>query len=391
MVSEAPMPQSAESATGSDAEAIVVGAGVIGAAIAFELASRGARVRVLERGTPASGATYASAGMLVPYAETEPGSLLQQICGESLARYDEFVSRVRQIVDVPVEYVRRGTLQVAVDEQGHRHLESTVRALSAHGIPCELLDGRAARAAEPALSPTIVSGAIVHVHGFVAAEPLTRALLAAAQRNGAVLETEVEVTHVAPLQSGAECETSRGIRRATQVVIAAGCWSGQLPVHGQPRKPVRPVRGQLVYLAGRERPFSRILWGPGCYIVGWADGSILVGATVEEVGFDEQVTAGGVSLLLRESTSLVPGLTSATFVGARVGLRPATPDGLPVIGASAEAPHIVYATGHYRNGVLLAPITAAMVADLLMDERRHPALESLGPDRFLTRHAEPDD
>jgi glycine oxidase len=166
------------------------------------------------------------------------------------------------------------------------------------------------------------------------------------------------------------------------VVVAAGSWSGQIDIEGVPPLPVRPVRGQLLQLSWEGLPLRRIVWGPRCYLVPIAAGSILVGATVEDAGFDERTTVAGVRDLLDSACDLVPHLWQATFVGARVGLRPGTADEMPIIGRSSRMPGLVYATGHYRNGVLLAPLTARMVADLVLENREDPLLDGTRPQRF---------
>ena len=165
-------------------------------------------------------------------------------------------------------------------------------------------------------------------------------------------------------------------------MVAAGSWSGHIDIEGIPPLPVRPIRGQLLQLASDAPALNRIVWGPRCYLVPVSSGSILVGATVEDAGFDERTTVAGVRDLLDSACDLVPHLWQATFVGARVGLRPATADEMPIIGRSAKMPGLVYATGHYRNGVLLAPLTARAVADLVLDNRDDPLLTAASPQRF---------
>ena len=164
-------------------------------------------------------------------------------------------------------------------------------------------------------------------------------------------------------------------------MIAAGSWAGQLDVDDGAAAAVRPVRGQLLRLQWRGAPLHHIVWGPDCYVVPWGDWTVLVGATVEDVGFDERTTAAGVRDLLDAVCELLPEAWRATFIEARVGLRPATPDGLPFIGASERSSRLVYATGHYRNGILLAPLTARLIADLIVDGREDAALAQLRPTR----------
>ena len=178
-------------------------------------------------------------------------------------------------------------------------------------------------------------------------------------------------------------ETDRGSLTTNAVVLAGGSWSGAIAVDGVGvTVPVRPVRGQLLRLAWTGTPLRRVTWSSRCYLVPWDEGTLLVGATVEEVGFDERTTVAGVRELLDAADDILPRASSAGFLGARAGLRPATPDALPVIGASAAMPNLMYATGHYRNGVLLAPLTAQLVADAMLENRIDPLLAAVSPSRF---------
>ena len=174
-----------------------------------------------------------------------------------------------------------------------------------------------------------------------------------------------------------------GDHDAAIVVMAAGAWGNA--IDGVRTPPLRPVRGQLLHLGWQGPPLSTIIWGPECYIVPRADGTLLVGATVEEAGFDERTTAAGVRDLLDAACELLPEGRGATFLEARAGLRPATPDELPVLGADRDAPAIVHASGHYRNGVLLAPITAKVIADLIVEGKRDACLDAFAPNRFVRR------
>jgi glycine/D-amino acid oxidase-like deaminating enzyme len=211
----------------------------------------------------------------------------------------------------------------------------------------------------------------------------TGTLAVAARASGAQL---VEASHVRSIARVSGCltiETDRGALTGNSVVLAAGSWSGEIPVEGHAtRLPVRPVRGQLLSIGWRGTPLRRVTWSSRCYLVPWDDATVLVGATVEEAGFDERVTVAGARDLLEGVCDIAPHAWTAGFLGARVGLRPATPDNLPIIGASCDEPNLMYATGHYRNGVLLAPLTATLVADAILENRFDPALATVSPARF---------
>ncbi|MBI3046749.1 MAG: glycine oxidase ThiO [Acidobacteria bacterium] len=358
---------------------IIVGAGVVGCAVAYELASGGATVRVIDARGSGQGATRASAGMLAPYIEGHSTALLQ-LGVRSLAEYDRFVSRVAADAQRSIEYRRTGTLQVARTDEEARALERHGRALAESGATATLLDGREVRRYEPALATNVRAALLIPPHGYVRVGALMDALVDAAVSRGVQLSV-ARAQRIARVNGRVAVETAEGTLAADAVVLAAGSWSGGIPVDAA-AAPVRPVRGQLLQLRLPRPPLSRVVWGSGGYVVPWEDGGVLVGSTVEEVGFDESVTAEGVRRLLERGERLVPALGAAVFEEARAGLRPATSDELPIIGASTTMRGVFYATGHYRNGVLLAPFTAVMVAELLLGDRERPELELVRPDRF---------
>ena len=362
---------------------VVVGAGIVGCAVAYELARRGASVEVVDDRPAGMGATQASAGVLAPYLEAEEDSPLLELAAKSLGLYEEFVARTAADSGIAVPYRRTGTLNVAFQEDGMRKLRTTAALLARRGVAAELLDARAARREEPHLAEDVVGALLVPVHGFVAAGELTRALAVAARRHGAQVVEGGHVRRIARANGDLIVETGRGTLTGNAVVLAAGSWSAQIEISGVAmRAPVRPVRGQLLHVGWNGTPLRRVTWSERCYLVPWDDGTLLVGATVEEAGFDERVTVAGVRDLLEAACELVPHAWTASFLAARVGLRPATQDDLPIIGASARLPKLMYATGHYRNGVLLAPLTAQLVADAMLDNRIDPALAALSPRRF---------
>jgi len=365
-----------------DCDVAVVGAGVIGASIAYELAVRGASVTLLDcRGT-GLGATQAAAGMLVPYLEGL-GRPLLPLATKSLAMYDAFVERVSRDAGIGVGYCRTGSLQAVTTDQALDELQRVAAEARAAGLECELLDGRGAHEAEPQLTPEVSGALLIASHGFVVAADLSGALVAAAIKHGVRVLVPARARRIEPQGDGISIHLENDASvTANHVVLAAGSWSGDIGIAGIPSLPIRPIRGQLLQLATDGPPLRRIVWGPRCYLVPASRGLVLVGATVEDAGFDERTTVAGVRDLLDSACDLVPQLWRAAFVGARVGLRPATTDGLPIIGRSAIMPGLVYATGHYRNGVLLAPLTARAVADLVLDNRDDPLLTAASPQRF---------
>jgi glycine oxidase len=362
---------------------IVVGAGIVGCAIAHELASRGASVQIVDERPVGMGATQASAGVLAPFIEAREGSPLLDLTVRSLGLFDGFMERVTADSGIAVAYRRTGTLDVAVTEAELQALRETADVLARRDVPALMLDVEAVRAEEPQLGDGALGGLLIESHGFVAATELTRALAAAARRRGAQLIERSRVRRITRDHGDVIVETDRGSLTSNAVVLSAGSWSGDVAIDGvSATLPVRPVRGQLLYLGWAGTPLRRVTWSGRCYLVPWEDGTLLVGATVEDAGFDERTTVDGVRGLLEAVCAVVPHAWTAGFLGARVGLRPATADDLPVIGPSAVMPDLMYATGHYRNGVLLAPLTAQLVADAMLENRLDPILALVSPSRF---------
>lgn len=358
----------------------IVGAGIVGYAIAYEMAARGAQVRLIDPRGSGQGATRASAGILAPYIEGSSAALLRLgLCG--LDHYDTFIARVGADAQRAIEYRRSGTLQVACTDGEAQHLNEQGRALAAAGASHTYLGGHEARRLEPALAERIRAALLVPQHGYVGVATFMEALVRATSARGVRLSV-ARVREVGHARDWVSIETSEESIQADAVVMAAGSWSTGIPMKPAVSPPVRPIRGQLLYLRLPGPPVSRVVLGTASYLVPWQDGTLLVGATVEDVGFDESVTVSGVRQLLDSGEQLVPAVGSAAFEGARAGLRPGTADELPIIGASSTARGVYYATGHYRSGVLLAPLTAAMIADLVLDGRERGELALVRPDRF---------
>lgn len=362
---------------------LVIGAGIVGCAVGYELARRGAAVEIVDARPAGFGATQASAGMLAPFTEAAEGGPLLDLGARSLDGYDAFMARVRQDSGVVVPYARTGSLHVARSEETLTHFAELRRVLDARGVACELLAPAEAREREPHLPPDIFGGLLIPSQGHVAAFELTRALAAAAERFGARLLNNTPVRRLRSVGGRIEAETDAGTLRAAAAVLAAGAWSGEVHVEGTAlRVPVRPVRGQILHLGWQGTLPQRIIWDERCYLVPRADGTLLVGATVEDAGFEERTTVAGVRDLLEAACDLLPHAWTASLLAVKVGLRPGSPDPLPAIGWSTAVPGLMYATGHYRNGVLLAPITAELVAGAILDGTRDAAFDATDPGRF---------
>ena len=365
------------------ADIVVIGAGIIGCAIAAELARRGADVSVLDARLPGDGATQASGGMLAPYTEAGDGGPLLELGARSLQLFDEFVGTLESDSGIGVGYDRSGTLHVARAEESIAELSATHQRLDALGVQSATLSPAEARVYEPNLAPDIHGGLLIRDQGLISAPETTRALVAAAQRHGAIFLEPSLAHRIAACVDGVDIDTGRGRIHAGRVVLAAGAWSGQLEIAGvTPSVPVTPVRGQLLHLGWEASRVARITWDERCYLVPWRDGTLLVGATVEHAGFDERPTVAGVRHLLEAVCDLLPDASRAALIDVRVGLRPAGPDPLPIVGWSDVVPGLMYATGHYRSGVLLAPLTAQMVANAMIDEVLDPMTALTTPARF---------
>lgn len=383
-------------ASSADADVLVIGGGVIGLSIAWRAAQRGQSV-VLADSQPGHGATHAAAGMLTPiaeaaYAEREIFALGQ----DSLRRYPAFIDELQSVTGLPTGYRRTGTLQVAYDSDDLALL-GEIRALQeSFGVRLQQLSARECRDAEPLLDPSVRGGLLAPDDGSVDPRLLAGALLAAAQGSGARLmrQPAAEISCTAGRVTGARLADGSSIS-ARWTVLAAGWQSATLP--GLPAgiaPPVRPVKGQILRLrtgggaaaAGLppgllQRTLRGLVRGSSVYLVPRDSGELVIGATQEELGADTAVTAGGVWELLRDARALVPGITELELADAVAGLRPGTPDNAPVLGP-AGLPGLVLATGHFRAGVLLAPVTADTVAAYLSTGTPDPLWQAFGAGRF---------
>jgi glycine oxidase len=361
---------------------IIIGAGIIGASIADELARRGEDVTVIDMRSAGRGASQASAGVLAPYIEANDDTPLLRMAVRSLTMFDDFIAGVRERTGLPVEYARTGTLDVALDDTQADRLRANLAWIRGAGVRAEWLDPPALRDVERTTSPEAAGALLIEEHGFVGVPRLVAGLVQSARLAGAVFESPVEAIDVTPRRDRVEVRAGDRTLTSDLVVIAAGCWSRRVRVAGVPALPVRPVRGQLLHLRWPQPPApARVVWGADCYTVPWPDGTLLVGATVEDAGFDESITTSGLQSLTTAVSRLLPRAASAALIDARAGLRPASPDGLPFIGRLDRAPNVMMATGHYRNGILLAPLTAALVASSLLDREEDPMLAVTSPNR----------
>jgi glycine oxidase len=366
-------------------DALVVGGGLVGCMIARALASAGLSVKLLEREAVGAGASHDAAGMIAPQGELADGGPFLDLCVESAHLYPLLAEELFAETGVDVRYRQDGTFAVAFDEHEAERLKRVAGVHSGLGLKAELLGATAARRLEPALSDRVAAVLSIPDDHQVDNRRLTFAVATSCRQRGVEVVEHAAATRLARDASGrvVGVETDRGTYEASVTVVAAGCWSSQIEGFNVP---VEPVKGQMLALDLVAPPFARVLRSERCYLVSRIDGRILIGSTMERVGFEQSVSVQTVSRLLAAAWELVPSLSVAVAGEAWAGLRPATPDGLPAIGPLEEG--LVAATGHFRNGILLAPVTAKLVADVVLSKPAHPALTLLDPKRFLTAPVE---
>lgn len=365
------------------ADVVVIGAGVIGCAIARSLTGEGLRVTVLERNRVAAEASGAAAGILAPRVHATDEALFP-LALTSHQQFGPLAAELREETGLDVEYARSGVLDLAHDDAHEEALRDKVRWLRGLGHAVEWLDGAQVRAAEPALAPS-VRGAFFDADAYhLNPARFTTALARSAALRGATFHFGVEVLGIRGGDHGsARVETTAGAFEAARVVAAAGAWTGQFSEWLGLTIPVYPARGQILTLCAVPPLVRAIIFGLDGYVFPRLDGTVVVGATVERVGFDKSLTAAGVGWLLNIVTALCPGLANAPIDRIWAGLRPASPDDLPIVGKAPGSETLLIATGHHRNGIMLAPVTAQIVSDLVVRGATGvTGAQAITPDRF---------
>jgi len=367
----------------SNPDVVIIGGGVIGCAIAYYLSRERGRVVVLERGLIGNEASGSAAGMLAPLAEAHGPSPFLDLCLASHRLYPELTDTLRAEVGVDVEYVPSGLLRVALSEADEAELSSQIGWQGTLGMGVRWIDSAAARGLEPLLSPRVRGAIYSPLEHQVNPGRLVQGLARAAEARGAVIRQETAA--VGLLRRG---HRVTGVRLASErlsadaVVLAAGPWTKRLGAALGARLPVKPVRGQMLALGGGPPPVRHIIWGPKGYVVPKPNGFVFVGATVEEVGYRKRTTARGLAFLRRMANALVPALRYAAHVDAWAAFRPGSADNLPILGAVPGWEGLWVASGHFRNGILLAPVTGQLMARSLLDGREVEGLSPFSPARF---------
>ena len=308
--------------------------------------------------------------------------LLRTLGRRSIALYDDFVAGLRADSGHEIFYQRNGTFDLAFSDEDVTRLQDLAKALASERIEANWIDRAAFDDYEPLASKQAQGALFIPAHGFVGVTSLTLAALAAAQKYGAALTAGAGAIRIFAMPDGrVAVQSSSRMWDADRVVLAAGSWSSMITVQDADPIPVKPIRGQLIQLQADPGALQRVIWGPDGYLVPWPDGAVLVGSTVEDVGFDENHTGEAVAKLRSVASQLVPSLANATLTSVRTGLRPKGPDDVPLLGRSNAVPGLIYATAHYRNGVMFAPLTVKLVSDLVFDRADDPALRALDPTR----------
>jgi len=363
---------------------IIAGGGVIGSAIAFYLTSAGAETVLVERGELAGEASGAAAGLLIPPDRAAAPGPFRDICLASLALYSPVIERVQRESGIDVQCRVAGILIVAQTESRVALLQTHAEWQTKHGVPTRWVKRAELRELEPALSPQVHGAAFSEDELNVDPAQVTRAFAFAAKAGGADLRTGTMLTGF--LGRGSRItgvSTNLGdVTDADCVVLAAGPWTEVLAQRLRARVPTPPRRGQMI--AYRSDGLRHAIWGEEGYLVPKVGGILYAGATVEDVGFRKRTTPRALAGLRRMATMLVPSLRRAKVASEWAGLRPGSPDDLPIIGRLPQKDNVYVATGHFRNGILLAPITGQLISQLILEGRTEMALEPFSPARFAS-------
>ena len=369
----------------NSADVVIVGGGVIGLTIARALALRGVRdVCLIERAGLGSEASFAAAGMLAPQVEADGHNDFFALACRSRDLYPSFAADLREETGIDVELDTTGTLYLALNEHDQAEIEKRYYWQTQAGLPVEFLSATAAREIEPCIS-NLTHGALRFPKDIqVENRRLLSALANTTSKLGVTTITETNVESL--IKNGRRAtgvQTNRGAISCSTVVIAAGTWSSF--IQHAPVAPIEPVRGQMVCLEAKPQLTRHVIFSPRGYIVPRHDGRLLAGSTSEHVGFAKSVTAGGISSILANAQEISPNIADLPIADLWSGLRPCSSDGLPVLGPCDEIDGLFYATGHYRNGILLAPVTGELISAAIIEGLTSPLLTPFRADRFLLR------
>lgn len=368
-------------------DAVIAGGGLIGGAIALELALAGVRVAIFEKGAPGQEASWAGAGILSPAPESPATIPLVPLGKASMTLYPDFVARVEEISGQDVGFRAKGTVEALFSRDTARELSTHVALQHGWGLRAEAISAEDARELEPALSPELEAAVLRPDEASVDNRALTQAVLEAARKSGVEIFSQHEAQGVWQEKERCAGLLLKGEKIAAKwTIIAAGCFSAGISGVNT-YAPVRPAKGQMVSLRSERTKIERVLWSDKIYLVPRNDGRILAGATVEYVGFDKKITAGALEKILTGAIELAPDLADARVEETWAGLRPDSPDHLPILGPT-DIEGLLVATGHFRSGILLTPITARLIREWVTEQRVSVDWDRFGPLRFMEARKE---
>jgi glycine oxidase len=370
------------SRTERSSDVLIIGGGIMGTASAWDLAAAGAQVTVLERSVPGAEASSAAAGILGAQAEAHAPGPMTDLCLASRARYRKFSAALLAETQIDVGYRECGVLRVAFARADAAELKRAVAWQRTRKLTVSALARHELKRLEPELSSQVSGGVRFRNDARVDPKPLFSALHIAAQKRGVVFRSGAFVRRIV-IEKGSAVGVALddgSVLRAREIVVAAGSWTTLIDGVGLPAGRVIPARGQIVELSLPAPPLAHVVFGPGAYLVPRDDGRVLIGSTLEFVGYEREVTAGAVRDLLVHATQLVPALERAGLRDTWSSFRPYTKDELPLLGPTSIE-HLFLATGHYRNGILLAPITAEIIRALVLGKKPPLPLAAFHPHR----------
>ncbi len=367
-----------------NSDVLIIGGGVIGLAIARELYKKGVRkITILERGRIGKEASHAAAGMLAPHAETEKLDEFYYFCDESNKLYPNFADELFEETAVNIELDRNGTLYLAFNETDAQEIRRRFEWQKSAGLQVEHLSAQETRRAEAFVSPDVLESLFFPNDWQVENRKLILALQKFAELNNIEIRENTEIKQLLIENrkiTGAETASEKFF--AEKVILAAGAWTSVIKTEGFAMPNVKPIRGQMIAFHTAKRLFQKVIYSPRGYLVPRADGRILAGASVEDVGFDKNTTKREIVLLRENALEIAPSLVNLEVAEKWAGLRPLAADGLPILGSFPQVENLFAATAHYRNGILLAPLSAKVLAEQIVDNKDSDYLKIFSPKRF---------
>ena len=365
-------------------EILIIGGGVIGLSIARELHKKGIKkITILERGRVGKEASYAAAGMLAPHAETEKKDDFFYFCDESNKLYPQFAAELFDETGVDIELDKNGTLYLAFNESDVAEIRRRYEWQKSAGLQVEHLSAQETRQAEAFISPDVLESLFFPNDWQVENRKLLQALEKYAEINNIEVIENTEVTNLLIENNKVTgAQTADKNFFADKTILTTGAWTSLIKAEHLTMPPVKPIRGQMIAFQTAKRLFEKVIYSPRGYLVPRIDGRILTGATVEDVGFDKSITPSGIEFLRENALEIAPSLVNLEITEKWSGLRPCAPDGLPILGSFPQVENFFLATAHYRNGILLAPLTAKILAENIVENSESKYFNIFSPERF---------